>query len=65
MIQQNGRPEAQILQFPPPELRARLSARRQAKWKMKSADLQITPAAFGDAWYHDAAIAESDRNRKP
>jgi len=64
MNSQNQRPGAQILQFPSPDLRNRLVAQRQAKWKMKSAELQATPAIFGGAWYHDAAIAESDRNRK-
>jgi hypothetical protein len=65
MTPQNTRPGAQILQFPPPDLRARLAAQRQTNWRIRPSDLPITPAAFGGAWYHDAAIAESDRNRKP
>ncbi len=63
MISQNERPGAQILQFPPPDMRERRAAQRQAKWKLKSADLQITPVVVGGAWYHDAAIADSDRTR--
>jgi hypothetical protein len=63
MTPQNERPGAQILQFPPPDMRERLAAQRQAKWKMKAADLQVAPAVFGGAWYHDAAIADSDRPR--
>jgi hypothetical protein len=63
MNPQNERPGAQILQFPPPDIRARLAAQRQAKWKMKSPELQIATASFGGAWYHDAAIADADRPR--
>ncbi len=65
MIPQNERQEAQILQFSPPELRAKLSAQRQANWKLKSADLQIVPAIFGGGWYHEAAIIETGCSQKP
>jgi hypothetical protein len=60
MNPQNQRPSAQILQFPPDEVRARLASQRQTKWKLKPEDIQLTPANFGDAWYHEAAIAGKD-----
>ena len=65
MTPQNGRPGAQILQFPPSDMRARLAAQRKAQWKTNPVDLRLTPVAFGGGWYHDAAIAETDRSRKP
>lgn len=60
MNPQNQRPSAQILQFPPTEARARLASQRQAKWKLKPEEMQSTPAIFGGAWYHEAAIAGKD-----
>ena len=60
MNPQNQRPSAQILQFPPNEVRARFAAQRQAKWKSKPDELQYAPTIFGGAWYHEAAIAGKD-----
>ena len=60
MNSQNQRPNAQILQFPPDEVRARLALQRQAKWKSKPEEMQLSPAIFGGAWYHEAAIAGHD-----
>lgn len=60
MNPQNHRQSAQILQFPPSDERARFASQRQAKWKLKPEEMQLTPAIFGDAWYHEAAIAGKD-----
>ena len=60
MNSQNRRSSAQILQFPPDEVRARLASQRQAKWKSKPEEMQLSPAIFGGAWYHEAAIAGKD-----
>ncbi len=60
MNSQNQRPSAQILQFPPNEVRARLASQRQAKWKSRPEEMQLAPTIFGGAWYHEAAIAGKD-----
>ena len=60
MNPQYPRQSAQILQFPPDDVRARLASQRQAKWKLKPEEIQYTPAVFGGAWYHEAAIAGKD-----
>jgi hypothetical protein len=65
MNSQIRRETAQILQFPPPGLRARAIRSFQANAKQRSAQFELGPTVSTGAWYHDAAIAETDRTRKP
>jgi len=65
MNAQNRRQTAQILQFPPPGARARFGLGAKAMPKQKSDIFEAGAATCGGAWYHEAAIAESDRFRKP
>jgi hypothetical protein len=60
---QNQRSTAQILQFPPPGARARGGVAATASSKQKAEIFEGTTSSYG-AWYHEAAIAESDRQRK-
>lgn len=65
MNSQNQRESAVILQFPPPGARGRSGPRLQANPKQKTADFETTACSFGDAWYHEAAILDADKLRKP
>jgi len=58
------RESALILQFPPPDARARLARNVQANAKQKSSRLEISTSGSGGAWYHEAAIVEADRSPK-
>ena len=59
------RESALILQFPPPDARARLARIGQTNAKQSPSRLDITTFGSGGAWYHEAAIVEADRPRKP
>jgi len=59
------RETAQIFQFPPPGARARLSRTLQANPKAMSGLIQVETVASCGAWYHEAAMSEVDRSRKP
>lgn len=63
MNSQIRRETAVILQFPPPGARDRSGLRGQANLKQKTVVFEET-ASFGGAWYHEAAILDSDRPRK-
>jgi len=65
MNSQIRRESALILQFPPPDARARLARIGQANAKQTSSRLDMTTFGSGGAWYHEAAIVEADRPRKP
>ena len=65
MNSQIRRESAVILQFPPPGARGRMGLRPQANPKQKHVDCETTASSFGGAWYHEAAIADGDRPRKP
>jgi hypothetical protein len=54
---------ASILQFPSAEQRARRQTLNQANRKQNAPVFEMTTG--GSAWYHEAAMAESDRSRKP
>ena len=58
------RPSAKILTFP---VTARLSASNlsgKAKFAAELASLRDHPLDYGEAWYHEAAIAEAEQPRK-
>ncbi len=59
------RETALILQFPPPSARARLGRISQANVKQKNAGFEMATSVCAGAWYHEAAVAETDRARKP
>jgi hypothetical protein len=65
MHSQVRRESAVILQFPPPGARDRIGLRAQANTKQKSVVFEASASSFGGAWYHEAAILEADRPRKP
>ena len=65
MIAQNLRQTALILQFPPPGARGRLGRLGQANPKQNSSIFDMGTSVSCGAWYHEAAIAEADRPRKP
>jgi len=65
MIAQPRRKSAQIIQFPPPEARVRWGAGHKAETKQGLQIFKAETAEFGGAWYHEAAILEADRARKP
>jgi hypothetical protein len=65
MNSQIRRESAVILQFPPPGARSRSTLRGQANPKQKSAVFEETASTIGGAWYHEAAILDADRSRKP
>jgi hypothetical protein len=64
MNTQNQRSTAQILQFPPPGARIRGDSVARTYPKQKAEILEGTVSTYG-AWYHEAAITETDRLRKP
>jgi hypothetical protein len=65
MNPQNQRETAQIFQFPPPEARRRWGRAFQAEAKQKNKVFEAATFAYSEASYHEAAIAEADRSRKP
>ena len=65
MNSQIRRETAVILQFPPPGARGRPALRGQANFKQKTVAFEETASTFGGAWYHEAAILEAERPRKP
>jgi hypothetical protein len=65
MNTQNRRPTAQIIQFPPPGARARMGSGLKAETKQNTPIFEAGTATFGGAWYHEAAMLEADRLRKP
>ncbi len=65
MNQQIRRETAIILQFPPPEARHRNGRPFQANLKQNNKVFEVSTFAYSGASYHEAAIAEADRFRKP
>ena len=65
MNSQNRRESAQILQFPPPGSRLRGARLGQTNMKQIGGMAEISATNYGGAWYHEAAIVEADRPRKP
>jgi len=60
----SARPSAKILMFP---LAARTNASNlgvKAKFVAELASLRDHPLDYGEAWYHEAAIAEAEHPRK-
>ena len=60
----SARPSAKILMFP---LAARTTASNlgvKAKFAAELALLRDHPLDYGEAWYHEAAIAEAGQPRK-
>ena len=60
----SARPSAKILTFP---LAARANASNlgvKAKFAAELALLRDHPLDYGEAWYHEAAIAEAEQPRK-
>ena len=56
---------AQIFQFPPPGARNRPGRAPQASLKQKSAVFEVGTSDCAGAWYHEAAVLEAERARKP
>ena len=65
MNSQNRPQTAQILQFPPSGLRARSGRAYAANVKQSPSMFEMGALINTGAWYHEAAIAEADRPRKP
>ena len=65
MNSQNRRETAVILQFPPPGARGPSGLRGQANAKQKTVVFETSAPVFGGAWYHEEALHEADRPRKP
>lgn len=65
MNSQIQRRTAQILQFPPVGRNALNTRGSQANGKQKSPDFAMSTSVCGGAWYHEAAIVEAERPRKP
>jgi hypothetical protein len=65
MMSQNQPQTAQILQFPGPGARGRLDGNLQVSGKKTMATAQVESAVYGGSWYHELAIQEVDRSRKP
>ena len=65
MNSQTRRQTAQIFQFPPPGARSPRGRALQANPKQKSVVFEAATSDCAGAWYHEAAILESDRLRKP
>ena len=64
MNSQIRRETALILQFPPPGARSRIGARVQATRKQSHVVSEVAVPGYGEAWYHQEAIAEANRPRK-
>jgi hypothetical protein len=56
---------AQILQFPGPGARGRLDRNLQVNVNKAVRTEQVDLAVHGGSWYHELAIQEVDRSRKP
>jgi hypothetical protein len=65
MMSQNQPQTAQILQFPGPGARGRLDRNLQVNVNKAVRSAQVDPAVYGGSWYHELAIQEVDRTRKP
>ena len=65
MNSQTRRQTAQIFQFPPPGARNPGGRAPQAIPKQKSVVFEVGTSDCAGAWYHEAAILESERLRKP
>ncbi len=65
MTTQNGRRSAQIIPFPASGARGRGGGGAKAETKQKSQIFENSTSVCGGAWYHETAIAETDRLRKP
>jgi hypothetical protein len=65
MLGQIQQPTAQILQFPGPSARARLDRKFQVNVNKVVAGAQVDFVVSGGSWYHELAIQEADRSRKP
>jgi hypothetical protein len=64
MSSQIRRESAQILQFPPPGLRAARTRSLQANPKQNAASVSVVSPVNTGAWYHEAAIVEEGSPRK-
>jgi Protein of unknown function (DUF2735) len=65
MMSQNQPQTAQILQFPGPGARGRLDRNLQVNGNKVLTTTQVDFAVYGGSWYHELAIQEVDRSRKP
>ena len=65
MNSQIQRQTAQILQFPPAGRNALKMRGSQANGQHKPTDFAMSTSVYGGAWYHEAAIVEAERPRKP
>ncbi len=65
MMSQNQSQTAQILQFPGPGARGRLDRNMQVNANKTARIAQVDQAVYGGSWYHELAIQEVDRTRKP
>ncbi|MGX5844687.1 DUF2735 domain-containing protein [Mesorhizobium sp. ArgA1] len=60
----SARPSAKILMFPVAARAAASNLGVKAKFAAELASLRDHPLAYGEAWYHEAAIAEIEQPRK-
>jgi hypothetical protein len=65
MLSQNQPQTAKILQFPGPGARGRLDRNLQVSGNKTMATAQVESVVYGGSWYHELAIQEVDRSRKP
>jgi hypothetical protein len=65
MMSQNRQRTAQILQFPSPGARGRFDRNLQVDTNKTMTAPQVDFAVYGGSWYHELAIQEVDRSRKP
>jgi hypothetical protein len=65
MMSQNHPQTAQILQFPGLGARGRLDRKLQVNVDKAVTPAQVDSVISGGSWYHELAIQEVDRSRKP
>jgi hypothetical protein len=65
MSSQNQRETALILQFPPLGQRGRKNQIAQANGKQSAYVFEGSTSSAAGSWYHEAAIVEAERSRKP
>ncbi len=60
----SARPSAKILMFPVAARAAASNLGVKAKFAAEIAALRDHPLGYGEAWYHEAAVAETEQPRK-
>jgi hypothetical protein len=59
-----GRESAKIYQFPARTVRSGNGLRGKTKSTADLKAVQLPEVSFGSAWYHEAAIRDSEQNHK-